>query len=288
MSEEIFLSIDFEDFSHDLSRLLGLSDSPPVRIEALWNSYEKIQNFLNANNAKNITFFCTGILAEKAPDLISRIAKDGHEIACHYYLHDNMKHQAASSVSYFAEKAKDVLESVSGTSVIGFRAPGFSIEKNTPAQYQELAKLFSYDSSWFGESISQCKKFLHRMDKSRNLKLFPIFSARPFFGTPPLRLGGSYLKLCPTFVAQRLLTKCIGANIIPHVYLHPYEFVSDNSFALSMSELGNLGLIRRNYWRLRQHQWNTIGNSTLPAKLSSLIKGRNILGTLRDNLSKAV
>ena len=41
------------------------------------------------NNSK-FTFFCTGILAQKYPDIIKQISNDGHEIACHYYHHDNL------------------------------------------------------------------------------------------------------------------------------------------------------------------------------------------------------
>ncbi len=288
MSGDIFLSIDFEDFSHDLKRHLGLSESPPVRIDALWKSYEKIQSFLTAHGSRNVTFFCTGILAENAPELIAKIAKDGHEIACHYYLHDNMRLQSPSTVKYFAEKAKDALESVSGAEVLGFRAPRFSIDTNSPPQYQILAKIFRYDSSWYGRSVAHAKKFLHEMGTFEEIKLFPIFSAKPYLLSPALRLGGSYLKLFPLAVAKRLHFKCVEEGIVPHIYLHPYEFVSDNSFALLRSELAQMGYLRSHYWMLRQHQWNTIGNATLPKKLSELINGSRILGKLSDNLAHAI
>lgn len=288
MSRDIFISIDFEDFSHDLSQYLGLHESPPLRVDALWKSYERIQDFLSLHGSPNVTFFCTGVLAEKAPDLIASIAKDGHEIACHYYFHDNMNVHTASKVRYFAEKAKDVLESACGSTVIGFRAPRFSIKKHDPAHYQELSKIFRYDSSWFGGSLQQAHQFLHEMNVGDQFNLFPIFSARPISLAPRLRLGGSYLKLFPLIVSQRLLDSCVKSDIIPHIYLHPYEFVDDKSFALSKSELAKLGFLKASYWMLRQHQWNTIGNSSLASKLCTLTKNKSILGNLRENLFRAV
>ena len=87
----MFLSIDFEDFHHDLKRSLGLVKSVRLRTKELWGKYEKINNFLKKygeGEGKFATFFCTGILGKKEPNLISQIASDGHEIACHYFFHE--------------------------------------------------------------------------------------------------------------------------------------------------------------------------------------------------------
>ena len=55
----MFLSIDFEDFSHDFKRELGVWDTGPLRVDALWRSYEKIDAFLKAHGGpqgKTATF----------------------------------------------------------------------------------------------------------------------------------------------------------------------------------------------------------------------------------------
>ena len=65
--------------------------NPAILKDPLWKSYEKIQNLSNNFfNGKKITFFTTGVVARKAPDLLAKISKDGHEIGCHYNFHDSI------------------------------------------------------------------------------------------------------------------------------------------------------------------------------------------------------
>ena len=71
-----YFSVDFEDFYHDKKRQLGHLN-PDTLEKPLWKSYEKIKKICeNLFSNKKITFFSTGILAKKAPDLFSNIAKD--------------------------------------------------------------------------------------------------------------------------------------------------------------------------------------------------------------------
>ena len=131
----MYLTIDFEDFSHNLKRNLGINKSSKIRSDLLWEKYRKI-NQIFQNNPSKIgrfgTFFCTAYIAEQEPSLIKQIASDGHEIACHYFYHDNVNTQSSSEFDLNLRKAKELLEIVSGREVIGFRAPNFAIEKNFP------------------------------------------------------------------------------------------------------------------------------------------------------------
>ena len=84
----MFLSIDFEDFYYDTKRSLGIKRNQTIKKRELYNKYSLINDFLNKygkGKGKYATFFCTGILAEKEPNLIKKISDDGHEIGCHYY-----------------------------------------------------------------------------------------------------------------------------------------------------------------------------------------------------------
>ncbi len=118
-----FISIDFEDFSHDYKRSLGIIENN-LRINALEKSYFKIKEFANKNlKNKNFTFFTTGILAEKAGDLIKQISKDGNEVSCHYYYHDLIYNQNRQPLSKNIDKAIEIIEKRTGTIPPGFRAP---------------------------------------------------------------------------------------------------------------------------------------------------------------------
>lgn len=283
----LLLSIDFEDFAHDLKRDLGLWPTGPLRIESLWRGYARIEAFLQRQGGARATFFSTGVIAEQAPDLIARIASDGHEIACHYHFHDEMDRQTPAEVAGLAARAKAALEDAGNAAVRGFRAPKFRIDKDDPAQYRAIAGLFSYDSSWFGPGREAARAFLSRMGVP-GLRLFPIYAGRLLPGLPALRLGGSYLKLFPLSVARRLVADCRRSGLMPHIYLHPYEFMADGAFCLSRAELAPLGRRKAAYWRLRQAQWHRAGNAGLEDKLARLIEGQGLRGTLSAHLDEAI
>ena len=114
-NDKIYLSIDFEDFSHDFKRRLGLTKNNNINEKALWRSYEIINNFLETKlDSAKITFFCTGILATKCPDLIKKISNDGHEIACHGYGHIEIFKQSYNSFKLDVQQSKDMLEQIIG------------------------------------------------------------------------------------------------------------------------------------------------------------------------------
>ncbi len=279
-----FLSIDFEDFAHDIKRDLGLWETGPLRGDALWRCYEDINKFLNRHKAK-ATFFCTGIIAEQMPDLIARIARDDHEVACHYYYHDELRHQTTAEVDDNLQRAKDILQIASGSPVIGFRAPKFRIDKTASDQYRAVERHFQYDSSLCVNNIAAMTCFFSKM-QLRKLRVFPIFSGQPLPALPQVKLGGSYMKLLPMRITKRLVQDCQGAGMLPHVYLHPYEFTSKGEFRLSGKERAPLGIKSSAYWALRQHQWHTIGNRSLSTRLDDLFRRLKLQGRLRDHLEQ--
>ena len=282
----MFLSIDFEDFNYDFKVKFSEANDPPLKTDALWKKYNLINEFLcrnGKNNGRFITFFCTAILAEKAPDLIRHISKDGHEIACHYYQHDIMENQSITEVETTLRRAKSILEDASQTEVIGFRAPYFKINKITPEQYLAVERCFDYDSSYYCQSTEELKKFKENMGLTQ-LKILPVFSKS--FAGKNLRLGGTFLKLFPQFYCLFLAQKAREVGITPHIYLHPYEFGVSEEFRVSREELNKLGFghFKSLYWQYRQSQWLTVRNASTVTKLEKLLKIYQLRGTLRDNM----
>ena len=86
----VHYTVDLEDFTFDLCRSLDSTVLPRLRTDSLFESYHNILNLLSLfqENTLNITFFCTGVMADRYPDLIKLIVSDGHEIACHGNFHD--------------------------------------------------------------------------------------------------------------------------------------------------------------------------------------------------------
>lgn len=269
---KLLLSIDFEDFSHDLGRDLGLWKTRPLRVSALTQSYAAIEAFLQAHGSVRLTFFCTGIIARDAPELIARIAGDGHEIGCHYHFHDCIDQESPETFGANLTTALEALRAASGQPVTGFRAPKFRIPQDNPSHYNVLARHLAYDSSYLTDSPAEAQRFARRIEG--NLQILPIYAQGRF------RLGGSYMKLFPRSTTGRLIKGAAHAGLTPHIYLHPYEFMADGSFALSAEELAPLGARKAAYWRLRQAQWHKVGNRSLPAKLSHFAKKYGLGGRL--------
>ena len=280
----MYLSIDFEDYYHDLKRGLGLSESGQTKSKQLWEKYENINDFLNKNGedkGKYATFFCTGILAKKEPDLIKQIAKDGHEIACHYFYHDVLKNDSNEIVYRRLSEAKECLEEISNTSVKGFRAPYFLIDKEKNTQYKIVEKIFEYDSSFHCNNLIDLDRFIKKMNLDK-LKIIPLYSSK-IFGKS-LRLGGTYLKLFPLIYSQVMLKNNQESGMVSQVYMHPYEFDVATNFKVKYEELLPLGIFKAIYWSFRQNQWLLFNNSSSKRKLKKLIKNSKLEGKLENLL----
>lgn len=94
------------------------------------------------------TFFCQGSLVEQYPEIVQMIENDGHEVACHGWIHDSDK---AYDILHYAQqvnhlkRAKDVIEKYAKHSIVSFRAPALRVNEYTPMALKETG--FKYDSS---------------------------------------------------------------------------------------------------------------------------------------------
>lgn len=73
----------------------------------------KMLEIFKSNNIK-ITFFFEGQWAEKNPEIVKQIAKDGHEIASHGYTHVKYTQWSKDKYSEDISKAGDVLFKITG------------------------------------------------------------------------------------------------------------------------------------------------------------------------------
>ena len=101
----------------------------------------------------------------------------------------------------------------------------------------------------------------------------------------PVRPGGSYLKLFPGSVTERALDLAAEGGLAPLVYLHPYEFMADQSFRVARSEMTGMPAGRRLYWAARQAQWHVVGNRGVMEKLRRLARNWRFRGPMRELLA---
>lgn len=96
------------------------------------------------------TFFVLSWVAERQPQLVRRVAAAGHEVASHGYWHRRVSTQTQTAFREDIRRAKACLEDLTGQAVLGYRAPSYSISRQTPWAFDELlAAGYRYDSSIF-------------------------------------------------------------------------------------------------------------------------------------------
>jgi polysaccharide deacetylase family protein (PEP-CTERM system associated) len=105
---------------------------------------------LGPRTSQLATFFVLGWIAERYPNLIRRIKDQGHEIACHGYAHKVIYNQTKEEFREDIRKSKAILEDITGSEVIGYRAPSYSITNKSQWAFEVLVEEgFKYDSSIF-------------------------------------------------------------------------------------------------------------------------------------------
>jgi peptidoglycan/xylan/chitin deacetylase (PgdA/CDA1 family) len=118
------LSIDFEDWHQLVHRRIAGELIPAS--DGVFRQLDLFLNILAETGARG-TFFTVGMLAERYPEMLRRIAAAGHELACHGYLHLIVHRLTPEKFREDTARAKRVLEDIVGTEVVGYRSPEFSI-----------------------------------------------------------------------------------------------------------------------------------------------------------------
>lgn len=104
----------------------------------------RILDMLKAKEVK-ATFFVPGYTAELYPDLIRRIANEGHEVGAHGYLHEPVSKLNPIEEEIALVKTCAILESLIGRKPVGYRAPLWEVN---PGSATLLARHgLQYDSS---------------------------------------------------------------------------------------------------------------------------------------------
>lgn len=181
------------------------------------------------------TFFVLGWVAERHPGLVRAIRAGGHELASHGYDHKMITRLSRKQFSDDVRRAKKVIEDIAGTEVIGYRAPTFSVVRETLWSLEVLAETgYRYDSSIFPivhdrYGIPNAPRFPHRVVTGSGLEIgeFPLSTVCALRWCWPVA-GGGYFRLLPYRVTRRAvrhLNEVEGQPAI--VYLHPWETDSD-------------------------------------------------------------
>ena len=224
------LTIDVEDYYHvtAFEPYLGVKEAGvlPSRVECNVN---KILELLDSRGIK-ATFFVLGCVARELPYLVRMIHDEGHEVACHGYMHKLVYESTPEEFRSDIKKAKHIIEDSTGTNVCGFRATSFSFnESNLWALDILIEEGFSYDSSIFPirrsmYGIPCWQRFPHLISRNggRIYELPP--STISFLKNNIPVAGGAYLRFLPLSIITWGIKRINQVEQKPAVlYLHPWE-----------------------------------------------------------------
>jgi polysaccharide deacetylase family protein (PEP-CTERM system associated) len=172
-----------------------------------------------------------GWVAERYPGLVREIARRGHEIACHGLSHRLVYEQSPQEFHAETLRAKALLEDVTGTAVLGYRAASYSIVRRSLWALDILVELgFAYDSSIFPVrhdryGMPEAERMPHRLATpgGKAIVEWPLSTAR-IFGVKLPVAGGGYFRLLPYWLTRRGLRSINHREARPFIfYLHPWE-----------------------------------------------------------------
>lgn len=229
---------------------------------------EEILALCDRYHAKG-TFFILGSVAEAKPHVVRLIAARGHEIASHGYGHRLVYQQSREAFEADVRKSRDLLQGITGQPVLGYRAPSWSVTKETPWIYPVLKELgFRYDASVFPVKtflygIPDAPRFAYRASDG----MFEVpTSTVSIAGKNIAFSGGFYFRALPGLAIEAGIRAVNREGHPAVVYLHPREIdPAQPRLELPLKEalihyVGIRGAARKLEGLLRSHRFTSIAD----------------------------
>lgn len=217
-------TVDVEDWAQST-----LDTNLPISDRAGRNM-EHVLDVLAEEKAK-ATCFVLGKFADKFPDCVKRIDAEGHEVASHGYGHVDVFRLSPEEFREDVRRSKGQLEALTGKPVKGYRAPDFSVIKESLWALDILAEEgFVYDASInpavlarFGVPDWPAQPVRMELQSGRNLVEMPVATLQLFGRRFPVA-GGGYHRLLPWMFIRYAIEETVVGGEVFVAYCHPYEF----------------------------------------------------------------
>lgn len=202
-------------------------DSFPSRVE---RGVDAIRALCDRHSFR-ATFFVLGWVAERYPGLVRSLVADGHEIACHGYEHRLLSDVRPADFRVDLGRATNLLADQVGAPPIGYRAPEWSVTRDTAWALDELARLgYAYDASFLPSRLCGrpgLRRWPHLTLTSQGLLAeFPATTVTLLKQRLPC-LSGFSMRCFPLFLLHRQIRKMNAAGRPACVAVHPWEFDPD-------------------------------------------------------------
>jgi polysaccharide deacetylase family protein (PEP-CTERM system associated) len=225
-------TVDVEDWYHICGVEKFISPTMWNELESRVNiGTEKILNMLSKKNIKG-TFFILGYIAELYPDMVKIIFREGHEIATHGYSHETVYKLTHEEFKEDLRKSIDILKNITGQNISGYRAPEWSIRKDSYWALNIIKEEgLLYDSSVTPSWIigdPEALPFPHQVETDNGLlHIFPPSTFKSPMGQLPFT-GSWIMRLLPYNIIKKKVQKLNKINIPAIAYLHSWEMDVDH------------------------------------------------------------
>lgn len=255
-SRSQILTINLEDYFQAGVFHRFISPRNWYRFESrLQRNTEDTLALLNEHKTK-ATFFVLGWIADRYPELVRRIADNGHEIASRGFLHQPLLKLTETARRDDLTRSRELLEDTIGRPVTGFRLSDGWLTRRDLWFLNELQEAgYLYDSSLMPRRrdfrSQPWRRFIHEQ-KCRNGSLLEIPpSTWPMGGAWMPIAGGNYLRQLPENLMQTAVGKWLETESSPFVmYFQVWELDADQpqlsvtSRLTKLRHYRNLGLYR--------------------------------------------
>lgn len=240
-------SVDVEDYFHDESFRewvpKGEWDALDQRVEV---STRRLMAILDDVDV-TATFFVLGWVAERNPALVLDLQRSGHELAIHGYDHKPITAMTRDEFREDIRRSKGIVEDITGQPVLGYRAPTFSVTRETMWALDILTEEdIRYDASIFpivhdryGIPDAERFPYVDVSGEGRSIIEFPMSTVRVGGRNLPF-IGGGYLRHFPMRYVRWGVKRVLEMDKRPMVlYVHPWEIDPEHP-VLETTRLGKL------------------------------------------------
>lgn len=228
---------------------------------------------LLAEHGCQATVFVLGWIADKFPELVRKVADQGHEIASKGYYHRGITGLTPQEFKEDLIRSREAIEKAGGQQVIGYRlADGWFTEQDTWA-FDVLAEAgYRYDSSIapIGKNFKNqaLGRGLHQLNTPNgDIWEVPISTGKICGFKVPVA-GGNYLRQIPHWLMKRAIAKWVNSHETPLVsYFHVWELdpeqpkITAGTFMTRMRHYRHLdrmeGYVRQ---LLQQYRFTSVAN----------------------------
>jgi peptidoglycan/xylan/chitin deacetylase (PgdA/CDA1 family) len=205
-------------FMRNITITIDVEEDCPPMLSSTRGMEEGLPKLLDLFKEEGIraTFFVTGTMAERYPNLICRIPEDGHELGCHGYTHARFDQMTEEEARFALKQAGKVLRQFE-KKLVSFRAPNLQFPKS-------YLKLLEKEGFLYDSSLAMYKPpFFKDKSESRIVRI-------------PATITSSFLRLPPEFFLP-----LIKLSKAPVIFVHPWELVDMSNMPIRLDCKFNTG-----------------------------------------------